>query len=42
MVPANFSNPLGRASMTMPVTGVLDRSSAAVVAINRNSMVRAC
>lgn len=39
MAPANYQNPLGRASMSKPVTAVLDRKSAAIVAINRNSMV---
>nr|QEH60479.1 H+-translocating ATPase P-type [Dunaliella maritima] len=38
MVPANYSNPLGRASMSKPVSAVLDRKSASLVAINRNSM----
>nr|P54210.1 RecName: Full=Plasma membrane ATPase; AltName: Full=Proton pump [Dunaliella acidophila]AAB49042.1 plasma membrane proton ATPase [Dunaliella acidophila] len=38
MVPANFSNPLGRASMSKPVSALLDRKSASLVAINRSSM----
>uniref|UniRef100_A0A7S0S4X3 P-type H(+)-exporting transporter n=1 Tax=Chlamydomonas leiostraca TaxID=1034604 RepID=A0A7S0S4X3_9CHLO len=36
--PANYANPLGRASMSKPVSAVLDRKSAALVPINRTSM----
>ncbi|KAJ9508211.1 hypothetical protein QJQ45_021608 [Haematococcus lacustris] len=35
--PANLSNPMGRTSMSKPVAHVLDRASAAVVTIQRNS-----
>ncbi|KAL6757306.1 hypothetical protein V8C86DRAFT_2626506 [Haematococcus lacustris] len=35
--PANLSNPMGRTSMSRPVAHVLDRASAAVVTIQRNS-----
>lgn len=38
MVPPSFGNPLGRASMSKPVSAVLDRNSASVVAIDRGSM----
>lgn len=34
---ATYSNPLGRASLSKPVSAVLDRKSAAIVAINRAS-----
>lgn len=37
--PATYANPLGRASMSKPVAAVLDRKSAALVPINRQSMV---
>ncbi len=37
LVGATHSNPLGRASMSKPVAAVLDRTSAAVVAVKRDS-----
>ena len=42
MVASNFTNPLGRASMSKPVSAVLDRNSASVVAIDRSSMKVGC
>lgn len=37
MAPATFTNPLGRASLSKPVSAVLDRASAAIVAINHTA-----
>jgi hypothetical protein len=35
--PAGYNNPLGRTSMSKPVASVLDRASATLVPIQRNS-----
>lgn len=37
MVPPTYANPLGRASLSKPISAVLDRQSAAVVAVKRDS-----
>lgn len=37
MVAGTYSNPLGRASLAMPVSNFLDRASAAIVPVHRTS-----